>query len=570
VNQFSSHKGLLVEADIEAHPDDDSLVTCELSTHKTMDTPDVHTEYCVEFTWFSKPDGGKLTTWHRYSSFKTLRDMLSEGGCNSWMPPIGGKHLWGFNMSEDSVRNREQLLKVFIAAFSQNAIEGENKKFAWAFFQEQDNTSEELPIESSGQKLTAALGCEWVKKGEIAEADYSKLEAVFGADRIFQCTENSQNIQWASVLNSDESELRPAAVVVVKNACLFVAWRGTASPMDAILDVHATGNTSPWWQKLCGDIKVHSGGHAMLEHDFLSSLHRLALLVKTFKVRKMFFSGHSLGGQVAQIAFLAAQGQIFSKFNMYQSHTGSDEEDELTRQAMHQAFQGVQFEGVFFAAPMAFHFPDGIEGLLPRSQEMVQQLQAECTNYVFGDDIVPRFPGVDVFWRKAMHAIKEKKVSVRPVAFTGPQKSETSDFTKFALEKVMGKAMTEVIDTTLTALESESEKAQQMNGHMQKYRHAATIRYFHIKYNHNVDNIQALPQVTYPVDFTHDQFAALPFNLSKDNSTNLLEYHSALPQCIGDGNISRLVTRRLAVRALWSNFGKKTTVTTATPPAGSA
>ena len=98
-----------------------------------------------------------------------------------------------------------------------------------------------------------------------------------------------------------------------------------------------------------------TGMNAMLEHDFLEHLGMLSDLVEDFGVTKIFFSGHSLGGGIAQIATLALMGQIHSEFSTYRTHPGSG--DKATREKLLRRFKGKEIEGVFFSAPMALNFP---------------------------------------------------------------------------------------------------------------------------------------------------------------------------------------------------------------------
>ena len=102
-----------------------------------------------------------------------------------------------------------------------------------------DAPAEAIP---PAQRLVEALGCQW-------EAGV--------AGRCSENTIQETRIRYVNFLNGNESEVRPAAAVVVKDSCLFVVWRGTASVTDLIVDIHATANTSLWWQEYCGDIKVH-------------------------------------------------------------------------------------------------------------------------------------------------------------------------------------------------------------------------------------------------------------------------------------------------------------------------
>uniref|UniRef100_A0A7S2EQU4 Fungal lipase-type domain-containing protein n=1 Tax=Ditylum brightwellii TaxID=49249 RepID=A0A7S2EQU4_9STRA len=280
---------------------------------------------------------------------------------------------------------------------------------------------------------------------------------------------------YTNLLFAEESNVyQPVAVAVIDDT-MHVAWRGTNSVMDIVTDLAASPTKSFLWNTLCPHVKAHSAMKGMVEHTFLEFMGRAHSVVQKFGVKRVVFSGHSLGGGLAQVALLAAFGQQHDKFQKFNSP-----HEQLTAHDMYQTFKSLDFSAVTFAAPMVFNFfhpreesvidPIGstarlialnskkelnerpckvmgyddrseryivqIDGqqfkvkrssieldahqpLSTQEEQVIQTLKMRSINYVFAADVVPRLPGHVDYWQPALGALAKSEVSLAIDTFAG-------------------------------------------------------------------------------------------------------------------------------------------------------
>ena len=299
-----------------------------------------------------------------------------------------------------------------------------------------------------------------------------------------------------SVLDGDMGHLLQPTAAVLSGGTLYIAWRGTKTFMDLITDAFGQPVVSPLWMDLCGDIKVHAGMHAMVQHSFYEKLEKLAGLVEKYKVRKVVFTGHSLGGGLAQIALLSAFGQNYSKFSGYLQNGPNTRMVEL--------FKHVNFTAKVFAAPMVFHFP---AQLREESKAVVKELQMHSQNFVFHEDMVPRFPSYIGDWKDGLSRFGDKKAREQLGVFAGP-----ANFLTGGIERKIKSVLDGLAD----------EKTIEI---MSGYHHTSMISHFELS-----SDGQVRKQLKSPTEFerTSAKFSGSDFSLN-----NLLAFHSICPFCVG-------------------------------------
>jgi len=139
------------------------------------------------------------------------------------------------------------------------------------------------------------------------------------------------------------------------------------------------------WSGKTKDIRAHGAFVNLVENTF--SLHEDAIveLIEKHKVERAFFTGHSLGGGVANVAHLVVRGQLQKAGSPWAKLEGK-----------------VTWSACTFAAPQTIVRLYESEKTPP----LVVDLDASSHNVVYGCDAVPRIPGM----LKYMGDIVEKVV----------------------------------------------------------------------------------------------------------------------------------------------------------------
>jgi GTPase SAR1 family protein len=267
----------------------------------------------------------------------------------------------------------------------------------------------------------------------------------------------------------------PLAVAVC-GSTMFVVWRGTGNVVDMIADGNCEPVSNSLWKDFCPDVLAHAGTGSKVQHHFLEHIGDLGQVVKRAEecadlpdITKVIFTGHSLGGGMAQIALLAALAQVECKFD------GARKADQQVLIETFGAMQGglnpvpkIELSAVVFASPMVFHFPDGTLGsLCAKSKTIMEQMtDYRACNYVFEDDMVPRFPRHMGHLNSALPALSkavftqwvQNRYKLMPASLSAFFGDKMQDFGMERVEKMV-------------------ESMQKM-GHTQNYQHACAILFF--------------------------------------------------------------------------------------------
>ena len=127
------------------------------------------------------------------------------------------------------------------------------------------------------------------------------------------------------------------------------------------------------WSGQTKDIRAHGAFVNLVENTL--SLHEddIVKLIKQYKVERAFFTGHSLGGGVANVAHLVVRGQL--------KKAGSP---------------WAELEGKLACFACTFAAPQTIVRLYKSDDvpSLVDALDASSYNVVYGCDAVPRLPGM--------------------------------------------------------------------------------------------------------------------------------------------------------------------------------
>lgn len=183
----------------------------------------------------------------------------------------------------------------------------------------------------------------------------------------------------------DQGPLRSRLAWVVKDKTAVVLWRGTSNPIGLATNVGFSPSICHLWRDLCGDIEVHGSIMAVIEHDFYKHLIDIYSKLRGLGVDRLVFSGHSLGGGLAQVAHLATLGHMHS-----------------------QGWNDLEVMTIVFAAPMVFYFSGDVPA---RIRTVLDRLRTTSVNWVYHTDIVPRLPGHPDFWIPLLKSLMKSKLA---------------------------------------------------------------------------------------------------------------------------------------------------------------
>lgn len=215
---------------------------------------------------------------------------------------------------------------------------------------------EKLLTQHAGWRQYLILRVKWFD-GKLAQKDPIEVQVPWGSI-IYKC-KNENGVEVGSIM--------------------VVAWRGSTTPLDWAANAASTPAFTALWGKHWPHIEVHSEYGALTYNTFA---HHLGLvpkkdgestiqeLILEYDVKKILFTGHSLGGGLAQISLLGALAAV---------------------RDLGQEYRDLKLKAFTFAAPMPFHFLD--EDLNKDEREVLEEFQKVSYNLVFYLDFIPHLPG---------------------------------------------------------------------------------------------------------------------------------------------------------------------------------
>jgi len=192
----------------------------------------------------------------------------------------------------------------------------------------------------------------------------------------------------------------------------------------------------------------------------------------------------------------------------------------------------VSFYAVTFAAPMVFHFPNDDFRSIKRqaARNAIHRLRTNlAVNYVFDDDIVPRFPRHVAFLKRSIPAVikvmasqwaeREYKLGLLPKCISAFFGSEVAKFSQTLMEEALVKIRLDL--------------------NRGNYQHACKLLLCH---QDSQEARRLLPEEF--GDHCDEEWSA---DRTKKNQTHIIEYHSVCPGCVG-GLQRRVQAERIVER----------------------
>jgi len=162
----------------------------------------------------------------------------------------------------------------------------------------------------------------------------------------------------------DQAAIPPFAAVVVKpndeeDNILILAWRGSITAFDFINDVALSPTLSSRWSGATNEDCAHGA---------------YVNLIETHNVKRVFLTGHSLGGGLANVAHLVVRGQLQKAGSPWAKLDGK-----------------ATWLACTFASPQTIVRKYDTEKIPPK---LVSDLDTSSYNFVYGCDAVPRSIGM--------------------------------------------------------------------------------------------------------------------------------------------------------------------------------
>eukprot|EP00964_Phaeocystis_antarctica_P104266 scaffold69404_cov60-Phaeocystis_antarctica.AAC.2 len=157
-------------------------------------------------------------------------------------------------------------------------------------------------------------------------------------------------------------------------------WTGPTMPRSLPLSVCAVPAVHPYiyfsttrWSTETKQTRAHGAYVNLVEDTFARHEDAIVALARLHKVKRAFFTGHSLGGGLANVAHLAVRGQLNKAGSPWAELKGK-----------------VTWLAYTFAAPQTI-----VRKYTPENTpRLMADLDDSSYNVVYGCDVVPRFPGM--------------------------------------------------------------------------------------------------------------------------------------------------------------------------------
>ena len=102
----------------------------------------------------------------------------------------------------------------------------------------------------------------------------------------------------------------PSFVVVVAGTKMILGWRGSQTVMDWDRNLGFHASSSFRWKNVAKTVKVHGSYLSLVEDCLIEHEDFILKEIKTRGITELIFTGHSLGGGVAQVAHLWFEGSM--------------------------------------------------------------------------------------------------------------------------------------------------------------------------------------------------------------------------------------------------------------------
>mmetsp|Transcript_10012 Transcript_10012/g.24949 ORF Transcript_10012/g.24949 Transcript_10012/m.24949 type:complete len:501 (+) Transcript_10012:55-1557(+) len=207
--------------------------------------------------------------------------------------------------------------------------------------------------------------------------------------------------------NGKLKETTPPMALAVRGNTLFWVFcgtRGTNNPMDIIVDASFAPVTSRAWYHTAPNVRAQAGMLSLVQSYFAIHDEAIREVIAAHGIENFIFTGHSLGGGIAQLMHCFLQGEVEREGSDWNKLVGDDKLGER-----------LTLRSLSFAAPMTIVnlTSKGLED--PDSSRFLERVAETSCCFVFEMDVVPRGYGCIHFLNQVMReGIPELVGRVKP------------------------------------------------------------------------------------------------------------------------------------------------------------
>ena len=173
---------------------------------------------------------------------------------------------------------------------------------------------------------------------------------------------------------------------------LILAWRGSTTQKDWF-NFNFKFHPDPWSHE-SENILAHGAYINVVKSTLGRFESDIIGLIERHNVGRVYFTGHSLGGGVANVAHLVVRARLMEKGSPWA--------------------RNVQGKGLICLA-YTFAAPQTIVRLYDEPPDLIRELDAWSYNVVYGCDLVPRAPGMLKFLGNIFGIISSKEIASNPL-----------------------------------------------------------------------------------------------------------------------------------------------------------
>jgi len=308
----------------------------------------------------------------------------------------------------------------------------------------------------------------------------------------------------------DQAAIPPFAALIVQPKdepeadppILILAWRGSVTAFDWINDAACSPTLSSRWSSETKHIRALGGYVNLVENTFSLHEDKIVKLITDHGVKRVFFTGQSLGGGIANVAHLCVRGQLKKAGSPWAELDG----------------KGVTWLAYTFASPQTI-----VRKYEPEPPpSLMADLDDSSYNVVYGCDTVPRYPGmlkylgdiVEIVAPEILTDIVDEKVEHAKYVGT------LLKLFPFLNNRAKKKLDTAVDGPAEAAVEFLKEKG--LAEVMGRYTHTGTVMYKETEDQAYVP-LKGKAKIQEKLDVKNDAFAKLV--TSKDKKASLVDAH---------------------------------------------
>ena len=139
------------------------------------------------------------------------------------------------------------------------------------------------------------------------------------------------------------------------------------------------------WSGVTEEVCAHGAYVNLVEDTFARHEVDIVGLIQKHEVKRVFLTGHSLGGGIANIAHLVVRGQLKKAGSPWA---------KLVDQAMHEPEKKVTWLACTFASPQTIVRKYDPKTMSEATKTLVSELDTSSYNFAYGCDAVPRILGM--------------------------------------------------------------------------------------------------------------------------------------------------------------------------------